>query len=109
MLRIVALIAFLFWQLVVEACPSIGHVQQAAQPSHEAESVVLPASVAPAARNTIDARARAETAVSLVEAQGIDSREPAPGGACGSMTVIRRYERRIRHETIRLRGRQEIS
>jgi hypothetical protein len=102
MLKIVSLIAFLFCQLVAEACPSLS--RSSAASGGDARDL--------AAALSVPSSVEAARAVSASSPSGIAAPAPAPAppeAACVSMTVIRTHPRRNRHEELRLRGRKEIS
>jgi hypothetical protein len=99
MLKIVSLIAFLFCQLVAEACPSLS--RSSAAPGGDARGRAAVTSVAPAA---------ATDRAAVSRPAGAAAPAPTPReAACVSMTVIRAHPRRNRHEELRLRGWKEIS
>src|SRR6266850_4092288 len=121
MLKIAALIAFLFCQLLAEACPATAKATGA--PGASAESDTPPESNA-----RIEAAAEPELAIAPVERSvsraatgGPMTSAPATAGVadaavlrpvvvvCGPMTRIQRFERRIRHDQVRFRGRKEVS
>jgi hypothetical protein len=100
MLKIVSLIAFLFCQLVAEACPSLS--RSSAASGGDARDL--------AAALSVPSSVEAARAVSASSPSGIAAPAPTPPeAACVSMTVIRTHPRRNRHEELRLRGRKEIS
>jgi hypothetical protein len=115
MLKIVALIAVLFSQLVAETSSFVTRAMSArlAESGSSDTAILDPGRTIPSAMELGGTIARSVTVESPVEiaARGTsaDAARRSIAAVCGSMTAIQRFERRIRHDQVRLRGGKEVS